>query len=153
MCHESPPWNVKNEGDFFSTLRADGSELRNFMHYLRHGSAELELNLPFQNPGSTTDSYTLSEHESTEREFQSTWNFWDSNPEFYIVRYSWYCKLLGPQRKISYVQQHCVEVSAKFQMTLTLSLTALLIITNGPAVSSGTSLQVQEMFAYYNSRF
>ena len=35
---------MKNEGDFFSTLRADGSELRNFMHYLRHGSAELEPN-------------------------------------------------------------------------------------------------------------
>ena len=25
------------------------------------------------------------------REIQSTWNFWDSNPKFYIIRYSWHC--------------------------------------------------------------
>ena len=42
------------------------------------------------------------------------------------------CKLLSPQQK-SIIQQYCVEASAKFQMTLTLSL-ALLIITNEPTV-------------------
>jgi len=47
---------VKNEGKFFfpRVLRTDGSELRTSMHYHRHGSAELELNPPFQNPGSAT---------------------------------------------------------------------------------------------------
>jgi len=33
---------------FFSTLRADRLELRTSMRYLRHGSAELELNPPFK---------------------------------------------------------------------------------------------------------
>jgi len=35
-------------------LRTDRSELRTSMRYHWHGSAKLELNPPFQNPGSAT---------------------------------------------------------------------------------------------------
>jgi len=36
------------KANFFSELRADRSELRTSMHYLWHGSEELEVNPPFQ---------------------------------------------------------------------------------------------------------
>jgi len=55
MCHESPSWkSEKRRRIFFSMLCTDGSELHTSMRYLWHGSAELELNPPFQNPGSAT---------------------------------------------------------------------------------------------------
>jgi len=53
---------VKNEGNFFFfALRADESELHTSMRYLQHGSVELELNPPFQNPGSATGHHWMKE--------------------------------------------------------------------------------------------
>ena len=46
--------------NFFSALCADGSELHTSIHYLRHGSVELELNPLFQNPGSATELATIA---------------------------------------------------------------------------------------------
>ena len=95
------------------------------------------------------------EIESTEREIQSTWNFWDSNPEFYIVRYSWHCKLLGPQWKS--IPKLCsyssiVQQASSKWLTLSLSITDYHKWTNCfIIVSSATSPQVQELFVTLGS--
>ena len=54
MCHKSPSWKVKNEGEFFPHITWTEQSYAPLCTTFGMAAQKLELNPPFQNPGSAT---------------------------------------------------------------------------------------------------